>query len=352
VTRNRFWSWIPLLVWTACAGRGPGPAGTDPRMDGRWKGCVLGMFTADGEARFPGNGEAGIRAFETLIGKPVGSVMWYCTWDDTFPSAACETARRLGCIPHVTWELFRPSVNANNGRPVRSPSETGLDDVLAGKCDAVIDSFAAGARRWGGPVMIRFLHEFNGNWYVWGGLKNGGADGGPRKVVAVWRYTVERFRRAGARNVSWIWCPHGPSIDRSPEPWNAIKNYWPGGDTVDWIGLDAYNWYPRDPWGSRRPYDDFRSCFGELYRDCAKLGDQPMLIAEFASGEFNRGGAGKAEWIRDAFSRLKEEYPRIKIVTWFHIDKELDWRVNSSDAALKAFREAVSDPYFIGPPGK
>jgi len=327
----------------SCASNPPSPA-----IDGKWEGCMLGMFTSEGEARFPANGEAGIRSFEALIGKPVGSVMWYCTWDDAFPADACETARKLGCIPHVTWELFHPSVNPNNTRPAASPSETGLDDVLAGKSDAVIDSFAAGARRWGGRVLIRFLHEFNGNWYIWGGLKNGGTEGGPAKVAAVWRYTVDRFRKAGAVNVRWVWCPHGPSIDLSPEPWNRIENYWPGDGYVDWIGLDAYNWYPRDPWGSDRPYDDFESCFRDLVRDCARLGDQPMMIAEFASGEFMMNGRNKADWIRDAFVRLKRDYPRIKIVTWFHINKELDWRVNSSDEALRAFRESVADPYFTG----
>jgi len=317
--------------------------------EGDWEGCVVGMFTSEGEARFPGNGERGIQAFETLIGKQVGSVMWYPTWDDAFPAAACEIVRKRGGIPHITWELFRPSINNWNTRPVSS-SETGLDDVLAGKYDPYIDSFAGSVKQWGGKVLIRFLHEFNGNWYIWGGAKNGGANGGPQKVVAVWKYVVDRFRQAGADNAKWVWCPHGPSIDLSAEAWNNIANYWPGDDYVDWFGLDAYNWYPRDPWGNNRPYDDFDSCFKELYAECAALGGQPMMIAEFATGEFERGSMNKPAWIREAFTKLKTDYPRIKIFTWFHIKKELDWRVNSSEASLQAFREAVADPYYVGNP--
>jgi beta-mannanase len=102
-------------------------------------------------------------------------------------------------------------------------------------------------------VLIRFLHEFNGNWYIWGGRKNGAADGGPQKVATVWRYVVDRFRKAGATNDKCVWCPHGPSPDLSPEPWNQVANYWPGKDYVDWIGLDALNWYPKDPWDGQKP---------------------------------------------------------------------------------------------------
>jgi hypothetical protein len=320
--------------------------------EGNLQGCAIGMFTSDGDAKFPANGEAGIAAFEKIIGKPVGSVMWYPTWDDRFPAEQCEIVRRHGAIPHITWELFWPSVNSWNTRPVQSPSETGLDDVLKGKHDAYIDAFAADVRQWGGPVLIRFLHEFNGNWYIWGGKKNGGADGGPLKVAAVWRYVVDRFRKAGATNAKWVWCPHGPSPDLSQEPWNQIANYWPGSDYVDWIGLDAYNWYPKDPWGGQRPYDSFDSCFKNLYKECSVLGDQPMMIAEFATCEFQYNNLTKADWIRDAFHKLKSEYPRIKIFTWFHINKELDWRVNSTPAALQAFRDAMSDPYYIGATSK
>ncbi len=126
------------------------------------------------------------------------------------------------------------------------------------------------------------------NWYVWSGNKNGRENGGPAKVVAVWKYVVDKFREAGADNVKWLWVPHGPSTDLSTEAWNQLSNYWPGDDYVDWI--------------------------------------------------------------TEAFTKIKTEYPRIKLFTWFHIKKELDWRVASSPEALEAFKEAMEDPYFIGNP--
>jgi hypothetical protein len=320
--------------------------------EGTWKGCVIGMFTSDSTASFPKYGEEGIKAFESLIGHKIGSVLIYPSWQDSFPTKECQMIVNQGAIPHLTWELYWPSPTTWNTMDVDSNGYKAMDEVLAGKHDAYIKAFALHAKSFGKPVMVRFLHEFNGNWYMWGGKKNGGAKGGPAKVIAVWKYVVNKFREVGADNVKWVWCPHGPSPDRSNEAWNNISNYWPGSDYVDWFGLDAYNWYPKDPWGGNRPYDSFESCFRALYDSCAKLGNQPMMIAEFASGEFKYNGTTKADWIKDSFTRLKTEYPRIKIFTWFNIKKELDWRINSDSAAYSVFVNEMKDPYYIGSPNQ
>ena len=225
-----------------------------------------------------------------------------------------------------------------------------MDEILEGKHDVYLERYAAEASEFGEKVLMRFMHEFNGNWYVWGGNKNGGENGGPQKVVAVWKYVVDKFREAGADNVKWLWVPHGPSTDLSTEAWNKLANYWPGDDYVDWVGLDAYNFYPVDPWGGERPYRDFDNCFRAIYDSCVALTDKPFMIAEFGTGEFDYEGLTKADWIEDAFTKIKTEYSRIKLFTWFDIKKELDWRVNSSPESLEAFRKAIEDPYFIDNP--
>ena len=73
-----------------------------------------------------------------------------------------------------------------------------------------------------------------------------------------------------------------------------------------------------------------------------------MMIAEFGSPEFEYDGINKAAWITDAFDKIKNNYPKIKLILWFHINKELDWRINSSPSSLKAYQKAIDDPYFIG----
>ena len=335
-----------------CAGCRNAGSGMSAEEEGDWEGCVVGMFTADDQAQFPSKGQEGLKAFEQIIDHPIGAVCWFPTWDEEFPSEACQAAQRHGAIPMVTWEIFWPSIDPNNTSGTGPEGYRGFNEVLAGNYDDYIDRYAGEAKRFGRRVLIRFMHEFNGNWYVWSGNKNGGADGGAEKVVAVWKYVVDRFNQVGADNVKWLWVPHGPSIDLNTESWNDVANYWPGDEYVDWIGLDAYNFYPKDPWGNGRPFRDFDNCFRELYGACAMLGDQPMMIAEFGTGEFEHEGQSKADWITDTFQKIKAEYPRIRIFTWFNINKELDWRVNSSPETLEAFQTALKDPYFIGSPIK
>jgi beta-mannanase len=302
---------------------------------------MIGTFTRDGEASFPENGEAGLCAFEQLIGRRLAQVLWFITFDDEFPTAACEVAIAHGSIAQVTWELFWPSANPNNA----DTSSPALDDLLAHKHDAYIDSFARDAAAFGKPVLIRFLHEFNGNWYIWGGFKNGAAAGGPEKVKAVWRYVVDRFRAVGATNVKWLWCPHGPTVDVPTDAWNDVENYYPGDDYVDWFGMDGYNWYPKDPWGGVRPYQDFDTAFRPLYDRLVAMASKPISISEMGSGEFTYGQINKADWIAETFTRMKS-HPAIRLFSWFNVNKELDWRVNSSPAALAAFRSMMSDPFF------
>lgn len=306
-------------------------------------GLYLGFFTYAGEAKFPENGIEGLQRLQESVGVSPASIMWYRTWDDPFPVGDCETVHACGATPHITWELFHPSQNPNNTRNL-SPAETGLDNVLAGNDNDYIDRFARAGARWGNPVFIRFLHEFNGNWYTWSGNKNGGPQGGPDKVRRVWQYVVSRCRAQGATNFLWVWCPHGPSIDVSPEPWNRVEAYWPGDAYVDWFGIDAYNWYPRDPWGNDRPYRDFDRLLGKVYRNCLNLADKPVMIAEIASGEFQYQGIDKAQWITNLFRSLAKE-PRIRMLVWFNIQKELDWRLDSSPPCLEAFRTATSLPW-------
>jgi hypothetical protein len=292
-----------------------------------YSGAMIAMFSHAGLESSQHLNETEMRAFETLIGRKAASVLFYNSWDDPFPRADCELAQRCQVVPHLCWELFWPSKDPANTRACQ-PDQTGLDQVLAGQYDAYIDEFAGAARDWGGA-------------------KNGGAHGGPDKVRRVWRYVVERFRRVGAENVKWIWCPHGVTIDRSEEAWNELANYWPGADYVDWFGMDAYNWYPQDPWGHERPYQSFDDCFSDVYTELLKLALKPVIIAEFATGEFSKGDLHKAVWISEAFARMKTDYAWVKMFTWFNIKKELDWRVDSSPAALAAFRTAMADPYFL-----
>tara|TARA_B110000444_G_scaffold236582_1_gene248559 strand:- start:344 stop:1393 length:1050 start_codon:yes stop_codon:yes gene_type:complete len=318
----------------------------EKKTEGNWEGCKVSSYIFQENGRYyPSNANQLIQEFEELIDHKLTSIMWYPTFGEEFPSEACNELKKQDRIPHLTWELFFPDSVAYNTMPL--DKNYGLiNQILQGNHDIYLTRFAEKAKAQKSEIWIRFLHEFNGNWYLWSGNKNGGKMGGPEKVVAVWKYVVDKFREIGANNVKWIWNPHGPSIDLPGEAWNNIEKYWPGEEYVDWIGMDAYNWYPKDPWGGSRPFRDFDNCFRALYDSCSRLGPQPIMIAEFGSPEFDFNNQNKALWIKDALNKIKFEYPRIKLLTWFHINKELNWRVDSSPEALKKFKNGLKDPYF------
>ena len=86
------------------------------------------------------------------------------------------------------------------------------------------------------------------------------------------------------------------------------------------------------------------------------------MIGEVGSAE---SGGSKADWITDALMvQIPEHYPRIRAIAWFNsiatgldtvepgvvepTTTSVDWRVDSSEASLEAFAEAVSTPYYQG----
>jgi len=64
------------------------------------------------------------------------------------------------------------------------------------------------------------------------------------------------------------------------------------------------------------------------------------MIAETASTE---SGGDKAAWITSAFTReIAARTPRVKTVVWFDVNKETDWRVESSNRSLNAYRAVAT----------
>jgi uncharacterized protein YcfL len=93
-------------------------------------------------------------------------------------------------------------------------------------------------------------------------------------------------------------------------------------------------------------WKSFEEVFKYSYDIAVANTDKPVVICETASTEIggNAQNGGKAKWITDAFNVLPTRFPEIEMVTWFHIDKETDWRINSSQASLNAFSAAMQPP--------
>ena len=137
-----------------------------------------------------------------------------------------------------------------------------------------------------------------------------------------------------ATNAVLRWSPNVPFPGSTP-----MAQLWPGATYVGQVGLDGYNWaghLPGTTWLS------FGDVVGQGLDELSALTSLPVHVSETASPEKALDGTGnKAAWIRDMFASLRDD-PRLAGVTWFHHDKELDWRITSSPAATAAFREGLS----------
>jgi len=135
---------------------------------------------------------------------------------------------------------------------------------------------------------------------------------------------------------------------------NIVKRYYPGPEYVDWLCMDGYNWTNQDGapgWPDWQWFDDtFYSLYHTFVDNTAIFGEKPIMIGEFASCEASaheQAGQTKPAWITDVFARMQDPaYSELRAFYWFQIDKECDWRVDSTPASLAAFKAAVADSYF------
>ncbi len=289
---------------------------------------------------------------DAQIGKGVAIVMHYVGWGATFSENTVARNANLGRLTHTTWEFMGSGVG--EGEYESAP----LQAILDGEFDDHLLDWAEKTAAYGGPYMLRWGHEMNGDWYPWAGANNGGGtlDGfgdpavadGPERYVAAYRYIHDIFSEAGADNVLWIWCPNAPfkGMETAYPGWNSAEAYYPGDEYVDWLCMDGYNWGTSSAgqaFGST--WTEFDGIFGSSYERLNALNPSlPIMIGEYASTE---KGGDKAAWILNTYDLLATEYPQIRAAIWFHINKETDWRIDSSPESFDAFATAVAPDYFL-----
>lgn len=256
-----------------------------------------------------------------LAGESPSSVLFYKDFLQAPPISEMNAARARGAVPLVTWEPWAW------GGGLDQPAYA-LDRIAAGDFDARIVEWGQALAAWGYPVQLRFAHEMNGNWYPWAEGVNGNGAG---DYVQAWRHVHDVVAATGASNVSWVWSPNVPY-------WGStdLAGLFPGAGYVDVVALDGYNWGTSASWsGWVSPQDLFAPGIAELRALAPGL---PILIAETASSE---AGGSKAAWNTDLVSYLAAQ-PDVMGFVWFHMQKEADWRINSSDASAAAFKSALA----------
>jgi beta-mannanase len=154
--------------------------------------------------------------------------------------------------------------------------------------------------------------------------------------VAAFRRVVDLLREAGA-SARVVWAPNVAFPDSAP-----LRPLYPGDRYVDWVCIDGFNWGTSQPDQRWRSFDQI---FRPTYQEVLALAPTAQLMIETGCSE---AGGDKAAWLTDALTvQLPDSYPRVEAVVWFDENKETDWRIDSSPAALAAFRRAVRAPTYV-----
>jgi mannan endo-1,4-beta-mannosidase len=297
-------------------------------------GLEIGLATMNKEGHIPVVSE--IDAFEAKVGRKIDTINWFMGINGDkgeLPALPLkemnESFKSKGIIPMLTLEPWG-EIKDKQGKP-KSP----LDVINNGSLDDYFKHMAQDLKSYGVLVRFRFGHEMIQNdvpesndlhpgWYPWQDT--------PKQYVEAFRRIHKIFKEEGAANVEFVWSPNYHTQDSA-----ILAKYYPGQTYVDWIGLDGYNWAG----------GDFNSIFKPIYKALTQtqedlFGAKPIMISEMAMAEsLDVKKRTKSAWILDTFTRLKNEYPRVKSIYWFNVNKEKDWRLDSSADAFETFKKMI-----------
>jgi hypothetical protein len=293
---------------------------------------LLGAY----DSRLPASAD-GLVTLERSLETTLPLVQIYTAWGDgpehAFPLRSLTMIRTLGSVPVVTWEPWLAVFE--NARhpflPLREQRDRGgLASVARGDYDFYVDRWAADAARYGRPLFLRFAHEMNDPYrYPWGPQNNTKED-----FIAAWRHLIDRFKRAGAANVIWVWSPHV-----AYEWWEL---YYPGDQVVDWVATSVLNYGPIAQWSR---WWTFEQIFGTKYDKLAAF-QKPVMIAELGS---LRVGGDRAAWYRGALTDLPARLPAVKAVLLFNASddqtvtlQKVEWTLSGDDDVVAAVRAAIA----------
>jgi hypothetical protein len=229
----------------------------------------------------------------------------------------------------------------------------GIDRIANGEFDSYWGSVARGLKGLGVPVIFRLWQEPNGPHNPYYAAWQGGlGTGGEEAFVAAWRhiwavFDAEKATLAAGGNCIWVFCAQqttGPS--KTGGPWQA---YWPGGDVVDWSGMDLYR--ETFPFEAVNP-----PVYGSFYQ-WAVDNRKPFMICESgfqqgaivtdASGRYDKDGSVTGHSLITATRTAVKQYPQcVAYGIWNNGRGTLDDFVDTSAASLTQYRAFAKDPWF------
>lgn len=223
-----------------------------------------------------------------------------------------------GSVPILTWELQE---DRNDKKSHLQEIETGQKDDLIRQEGDMLKEFTAGPDGKSGTdddrqVYLRLGHEMNGDWYSWGANDQNS----PNDYVSAFQHVHQQFDQVGGLDKShlqYMWIPMsmgGNGIASSSN--KPGKDYYPGDDYVDWVGVDAYNRNSGQGW--QQPKDVLDKSLKQVSEVAP---NKPIAIPEIGTNE----GDGKNQWMNDMWGTASyftgANGEKVKMLDYFNNDK-------------------------------
>lgn len=271
-----------------------------------------------GTGTYPQPTKSNVEAFQTLQNRHVDLISVFVVWGEntwTWTKKYADIAAENKSTLVVTWMA--------NGYTT--------PQIINGDADTYLKDYAQGVKTYGKEIWLRPFHEANGDWYDWGIAKSG-AGNTSQTLIDAWKHVVKIFRDLDVKNVKWVWTTNATNSGSA-----TFTGWFPGDDWVDMVSIDGYNWGTAQSWSK---WQSFTQVFTPAY-NALSISSKPLFIPEFSCTEH---GGNKAQWITEMFTDIPSKFPRIFALMWFSQSKsaEADWAVNTSDAAVNAWKQGIS----------
>ncbi len=225
-----------------------------------------------------------ITAFEALAEKAIVWAYFSNNWGNflQFPSEAVSTIHAKGRIPFIRM-MPRSTFDAGGPDPLYT-----MQQIIDGVYDIHLTQWAIGAKTAAIPLLVEFGAEVNGNWFSWNGQYNGGGESkaygdptvpdGPERFRDAYRHIIDLCRQNNVDNITWFY--HVDAYGAPDTSWNAIAQYYPGDDYIDWLGLSVYG--PQEP---GEIMHSFYEIMDTVYPVISTMSEKPIAILEWAITE-------------------------------------------------------------------
>ncbi len=296
--------------------------------------------------------------FENLAGKHLAFAPFSVSWLNgiIYPQTHIHTIANHNVFP-IMRLMPRSDFTENHAETVYS-----LQKIIDGQFDVELEQMATDIKSDNIPIGIDFAVEPTGDWFGWSGIYNGGGTlngygdptypDGPERWRDAYRHIIDIFRAKNVDNVTWFF---HPDIQREPdESWNDAKNYYPGDNYIDWIGISIYG--AQIPDVNVNSWTIFSDTLADGYQRILDISNQkPFCVLEFGVTD-DYPSHSKSDWLNNAFSTiLNNPYINFSAINYWHENWENEdigsfetkLRIDSSSNTLTTFKNNIDNTRFV-----